>query len=250
MNTELTVFEQVEADIVAFEDVNAELVFDVTTAEGEKYCKEYLGKLRKVRNRIEKLRKETKKEYLDAGRAVDAEAKKYISRVESMHDMHEGPIKALEQKRLDAEIDTREKEQAELKAIEEKRIADLEAREAIMAAKEAEQKAKEDAFNAEANQAKHDKEIEDAKLVAAQEAIVKEQAAAHQRENDRIAAELAENNRLADIEDKRIADVEHCKEFNNLALDAIVAVTGDPASSLRLVKAIVKGEIPNVKMNY
>jgi len=279
MIADLAVFEQFEADIVKFEQVNAELSFDVETEDGEKDCKKYLGKLRKVRNGIERLRKDTKKQYLEAGRAVDAEAKSFIGRVDDMHDIHNAPIKALEQKRLDAEIDKREKEQAELKRIEDERLADLQAREEAANAKEAALKEKEDAIKAEEDKIQRDKEIkeaqakaaEDAKNQAKQDAIdmaarverEKEETAKQaeldkqaaidaekKRAADKYAAEQAEKDKIAEETRKRQADVEHRKEFNNLALDAITAITGDIVSSLELVQAIIKGQIPNVTMNY
>ena len=60
----LSVFDKFEADIKVFEEVNADLDFDIESYEGEIECKTYLKKLRKVYNGIEKLRKSTKAEFI------------------------------------------------------------------------------------------------------------------------------------------------------------------------------------------
>ena len=279
MSTDLVVFEQFEQDIVTFEEVNAELTFEIETEEGEKECKKYLAKLRKVRNRIEKLRKDTKKEFLDKGRAVDAEAKSFMERIDAMHDIHDAPIRALEQARLDAEIDKREKEQAELKAAEEKREADLKEREekaqAII-----DQAAKVEAERVAERQAiERKEELEAAALLAAENATLKaaqDAIEAEAKAKQAVIDAVAETERKAQVEADRLAkevsdkyaaqqaeqdtidagilarqqDEDHRRQYNNLALDAINAKIDDPQTSLRLVKAIVNGEIPNISMNY
>ena len=248
--TAIQPFSEFEAEIVEFEEMNSEMKFDLATEKGVEECEAYLLLLRKVEIRIEKKRKAKGTDLRQAVTDLNDSAKVWHNRVHVMYDVHDEPLAKVRQAILDAAIDAKEKADAEAKAIEDKREAELKAREADMAAKEAAIKEKEDKAAAILRDAKHEKELEDAKLVAAQGAIEKEKVAAHQRENDRVAAELTEKNRLEGIETARKANVEHCKEFNNLALNAIIAITDDPASSLRLVKAIVQGKIPNITMNY
>ena len=228
-------FVEFEAEIVEFEEMNSKMKFDLTTEKGVEECEAYLLLLRKVEIRIDKKRKTKGTSLRKAVTDLNASAKIWHDRVHTMYEVHDEPLAKVRQAILDAAIDKAEAEKAEAQAIEDKRLADLQEREDAAKAKEAELKEKEDALNAD--QIK--KDLEDAKLAAAQKAI-----------DDERATVTAENNRLAEVEKARQANVEHCKKYNNLALDAINALIDDPATSLRLVKAIVKGEIPNVTMNY
>jgi len=277
--TEIQVFNEVKANIVDFEKMIPEMKFDFTTEKGIDDCEAVKLLVRKVEIRIEKIRKVKGADLLKATKDLNASAKVWHNRVHKMYEVLDAPLQVIRQAKLDAEIDKHDKEQAELKAAEEKREADLQAREAKMAEAETKQKEKDDAAQAVLEAAEREKELEavklqaaeEAKLQAAQDAIdavakAKQDTADAVAEVQRVAkaeaqaiaeraSQDAENALQAKIaeeqaETKRQANVEHQKEFNNLALDAIVAVTGDPASSLRLVKAIVTGKIPNVTMNY
>ncbi len=269
---EITIFQEFETDIVAFEGHNAELMFNIETTRGSKDCRSHLAKLRKVWNGIERMRKTAKAGYIAQGKAVDLEAKSFQGRIDIMHKLHNDPLKAQEARWEAAILAKEEAAKAKAEKEEAERIAAIEAREeeanarlAEIEKREAVAKAARDLFEAE-KQAEADKvtAVEDAKLQAAQDAID----AAKKAEQDKldavaevkrqIADEISQDaeNKLqeqiaADIaEEKRQANVEHRKEFNNLALDAINSKIDDPATSLRLVKAIVKGEIPNVTLNY
>jgi hypothetical protein len=271
-----SVFDQELAD---FKEMNSKMKFDIETYEGETDCKKYLARVGKMRIGVEKLRKSTKKEFLDKGNAVDDEAKVYQAEIAAIDAVHSVPLKALENKRINEALAEQEAIKAKEREAEKARLADLEEREANMAAKEAEQQAKDDAAQAERDATERKEELEAAALLAAetatlqaaQDAIDAEVKAKQdvldaiaeterkaEAEADRLAKEVADKYEAQQAEQDEIdaailarqQDEEHRKEFNNLALDAIIAVTGDPATSLRLVKAIVKGEIPNVTMNY
>jgi len=236
---EIQPFVEFEAEIVEFEEMNSQMKFDLTTDKGVKECEDYLFLLRKVEIKIDKKRKAKGTSLRKAVTDLNTSAKVWHERVHRMYEVHDEPLAKVRQEKLDAEIDKHEKEQAELKRIEDERLADLKKREDEVRAKEAELKEKEDAAK-----------LIESNRMAAEEAVAAEREQAHQAENDRIARELAEKNRLAAEEQARQVNVEHCKKYNNLALDAISAIIGDPVVSLELVKAIVKGEIPNVTMNY
>ncbi len=233
--TALQVFDKFEAEIVEFEKYFNGKEYDLTTEKGIEACEGDKLLLRKVEIRIDKTRKDRGKSLRDAITELNASAKVCHNRVHTMWEVIDKPLAIIRQANLDAAIDAKEKADAEAKAIEDKRLAGLQAREDAANTKEAELKVKEDALNS--GQIK--KDLEEAKITAANDAVIAEQ-----------AKQLAKKNRLAKAEKARLANVEHCKIYNNLALDAIVAITGDPASSLRVVKAIVKGEIPNVVMMY
>lgn len=228
-------FDKFEAEIVEFEKINAEKTFDLTTEVGLCDCEDYLKKLRKVEIEIEKTRKIKGADLLKATKDLNASAKVWHARVHAMYEVIDKPLQVIRQIALNAAIDAKEKEDAAAKAIEDKRLADLEEREAEVTAKAAELKEKEDAVNA----TKIAQDLEEAKLTAANNAVIAEQAKA-----------TANRQRVIDEQLAREADEEHRKKYNNLALDAIVAIIDDPATSLRLVKAIVKNKIPNVTMNY
>lgn len=244
--TAIKVFDKFEAEIVEFEEVNSKMKFDLATEKGITDCTAYLLLLRKVEIRIDKTRKEKGASLRKAVTDLNANAKVWHNRVHTMYEVHDEPLAKIRQAKLDAEIDKMEKEKTELKAAEEKREADLKKREAATNAKEAELKAKENALNAD--QIK--KDLEEAERIGAANAVIIEKQRqadeASQKAEDELQAKIAADKVIAD----RQANTEHRKNYNNLALEAITAITGDPASSLRVVKAIVKGEIPNVTMNY
>jgi hypothetical protein len=276
---EITVFEQFEADIVAFEEHNAELTFNIETPEGEQECKQYLKKLRKVYNGIEKLRKATKAEYIEAGRQVDREAKSFQTRIDAMHEIHNAPLKEKEA-RIQAEIDRIAREAEEKKQAEEQaRLDAIAAKEAELKAKEDEIKAKEEAARIEAEkkaaveQAKKDAEekaerdrkeaierAEREKQEAIEKAEREKQAAieaekekARKIEAERLAkeeAERKEKERLAEIERKRQADESHREGVEQAAFAAISKITESEYHARLLIDAICENKIPHVIINY
>ncbi len=81
--------------------VNEQTVFDYESIKGNKDARSYVYKLRQSKAAIEKKRKEAKSDALKFGKELDTEAKKITSEVEGMIDVHEKPLK---------EIENREKE--------------------------------------------------------------------------------------------------------------------------------------------
>lgn len=260
--TTLTVFEQFETDIVAFEKHNASLEFDVKTPDGKSECESHCRKLRKVWNAIEGKRKEIKKEYIDKGKQVDLEAKSFQIRIDTMHDLHKKPLDELaaaeaakKQAFLDAEQKKRDdKAEADAKELEELRELKAEnerkEREAKIA-KDAIAKAKADAIAA-AKKAEQDKldAIAKAKADAEAEAKKVEDARLAKVESDRI-----ETARLAQIEADRVADVEHRTKIERDIQQGVVAVLGGKTLgnedlAAKILVGIKTGEIPNVSINY
>lgn len=255
--TSMQVFDEYEQEIVQFEKYFADKKYDLTSEEGTKACEGDLLLLRKVEIRIDKTRKSRGKSLRDAVTELNASAKVCHNRVHAMYETIDAPLQVIRQKNLDEAMDKLEAEQAEIKAAEVKREAELITREAevnaglakiaeadrkeeieaaaLLAAENATLQAKQDAINAEA-QAK----INTANAVAAEKKRVADLYETEQAEQRKIAADLA----------AKAANVEHQREFNNLALEALNALTDDPATSLRIVKAIVNREIPNVTLTY
>ena len=216
-----------------------EKTYDLTTEQGIEECEADKTLIRKVEIGIEKKRKAMGAAFLKSTKDLNASAKVCHNMVHELWEVIDKPLQVMRQIALDAEIDAREKAQAEEKAAEEKREAELAARETKVAESEAKLNEANDKIKkaAEAAQAETDR-------VAREEKAVKDAL-------DKQATEAAEKiQKETDAANARAADVQHRKKYNNLALEAITAKTGDPASSLRLVKSIVEGEIPNVTMNY
>lgn len=96
--------------------------------------------------------------------------------------------------------------------------------------------------------------------VIANESARAEQAAkeaAERAEREKLEAIEAERRRAeeaakkeADEAAKREADKDHRKNFNNLAVDALVMVGLSKESAKMAIAAIAKGIVPNVKINY
>lgn len=105
---------------------------------------------------------------------------------------------------------------------------DVEIEQERQAAAEAQEKAKRDAEKAK---------------IAADEAA--RQAAAHERQ--KIKDE--ENQKLAD-EKRREANKEHQRKINNQAVDGLIKAGLTKGKALAAIKAIILGEVPNVKISY
>ena len=291
MSTEMTVFKEFETGLATLEESNAGMEFD-DTPEGIADRRQWYKKLRKASNALDNIRKDAGAEYLRLGREVNSEAKSIQVRLDVMEKPHKDAldaIEAAEQKVIDDLAAAAEKEKAEA---EEKRLADLAEREAkaqaiIDAAEKKEREAK-SAHEA----AEREKQIEADKLTAVeqakrnaaeqaardkiaiiakakqdsidaankaeeekQEAIMQERRIAHEKENNRIAQELAEKNKQAEIDAKesaRVADVEHRedieKEFAQSIVDECLHISPDHA--LLVLDAIKAGKIKHVQIVY
>lgn len=140
-----------------------------------------------------------------------------------------------------------EKAEIERKRIESERIAAEErAAKAEADRVAAEKKAKDDAAALAAKV--------EADRIAAEEKAKRDAEAAAKAERDRIEAE---NKRIADETAKREADLAHRKKINNEAKDALISqlstdgvVTINLVQAEAIVRAIAKGLIPHVKINY
>ncbi len=224
---------------------------------------------------------------IEAGRIekerLEQERLDAIAKREEEADRKEAELKAKEEATRKAEEDRVARAKAEeevrlagIKAEEDARIAKVKAEEdarntkakaendrlaAERAKFEAEKKAEEDARNREAKareQAEQDKKDAAAKAEADKEAAVEaEKEKARQTERDRLAkieAEKVEERRLAEEERKRTEAQEHRARIETEALAAIGRITGDSVDpiemSVRLLAAIMDGDIPNVTINY
>ena len=77
--------------------VNEQTIFQYETPAGNKAARSHIYKLRQSKSAVEKKRKETKQDAIDFGRTLDTEAKKITSEIEEMINVHDAPLKQIEQ---------------------------------------------------------------------------------------------------------------------------------------------------------
>lgn len=105
----LAIYNEHRAKLAELKQYNASLHFDYATPDGNKAARSHIYKLRQSKTAVDEARANAKKDALEFGRKVDAEAKEIIGEIESMIDFHKKPLE-------------------EIEAREEKRIADIKAR--------------------------------------------------------------------------------------------------------------------------
>jgi colicin import membrane protein len=265
---EVSLFEAWVDPIAELKELSSKQKFDITTYEGETACKKFIAKIGKMKTGVEKLRVSIKSEFLEKGRAVDKEAKEYQAIIAEIDAVHSIPLKELENKRINEALAEQEAIKAKARAEEAKRLADLEEREAKMAAKEAEQEAaerKEELLSARLEAAEVTKrQAEQAAILA--KGVAEQEKANAILETERKAkatadalakgitakyeAEQAEQRKIDAGILARQQDVEHRRDYNNRASQALFIMIGNEEVSEAIVKAIVKGEVPNVTLNY
>ena len=85
------------------------------------------------------------------------------------------------------------------------------------------------------------------------DAIAEQKAIAHQKENDRIAKDLAEKNKQDEIDRKeaeRVADVEHQTNIHLEITESLSGYTRNAANADMLMAAIVDGRVPHIQIVY
>lgn len=279
MQADLAIFDEVKAEMEKYAKINAELVFDYEDEQGAEDARKHIRKLRKIKTALATIHKDGKAKALAVGRLYDAEKNENTAKIETMIAVHNDPLKKIEERieaerqaKIDAEIAKQEAEDAA-------RLKELEEREAEMARKEAEVKAKEEAVEREAREKKiaeeatakakadaeqkaadevqHVKDEAEAKEREAEEAIAKAKADAEQaiKDAEEKAAEEkradgVETARLKQIEDDRIADVEHREKVEGDIWSAFDHFGGQDCDCNALLKAIKDGKISNLTINY
>jgi hypothetical protein len=89
-------WEALAADIATVTQESGNKQFDYRDATGNAQARSWMAKLRKLKGRIEKARKEAKAPYLERGRAVDETAKTLEGAVQGLIDPHERKIEEIE----------------------------------------------------------------------------------------------------------------------------------------------------------
>lgn len=113
-NDEIAVYNEFRAQLAELEKHNKSMVFDYEDPKGNKEARSHVYKLRQTKAAVEKARKAEKQDALDYGRRVDSEAREIADELQSMIDVHEAPLKEIEQRekdriaKLEAELDALE----------------------------------------------------------------------------------------------------------------------------------------------
>lgn len=218
-NSAIAVYDEFRAQLGQLRKANKDAIFDYEDSKGNKEARSHIYKLRQTKSAVEKTRKEEKSASLEYGRRVDEQAKEIISEIEDMIEVHEKPIREIEQREKDrierhksnqAEIEEAGRQTAEqwmelpLQAMKD-RLAEIEAQpideahwdEFALLAAQAKEKAVAAIRDAIAKREKHD--AEQAEL----ERHRKEAAEREQKERDARIAREAEERARCEAEEQR-----------------------------------------------
>lgn len=94
----IAVYNQFRAQLAELRANNAAVVFDYASEKGAKEARSHIYKLKKTKGAVEACRKEEKAASLEYGRRVDAEAKEIASQIDEMIEVHERPLREIEQR--------------------------------------------------------------------------------------------------------------------------------------------------------
>ena len=279
MLNEIVVFNEVEAQMAEIEAKNASLIFDYDDPQGNSDARSHIFKLRKTKTAIAAIHKDAKAEALAVCRTLDEKKNGLIARVDKWIKVHNDPIQAIaEKERIEDEAKVAailaKKEKAE-----QDRLDELQRREADVAAKEAEQKTKQDKADLTELNRLADIQHEADKLAAVEEAKAKaeqnakdalekaecdkELAVETEKEKGRkIEADRLENERIeaenkaaverleADVERKRVADTKHRKSIEDDIYTAMLHFVDVGPCASAIVAHMKNGEIPHITINY
>ncbi len=286
----LVVFDPIKAELAKLQEKDKTLVFDHTTPDGEKSLRSWVGRLRGYKGDVARAHKDTKANALTFGRKVDTIKNELTAGADKLITERMKPLDEIEaKKRAEAEAIAKAEKEAQLKKEAEDK-AELERREAEVAKKEAEiqekerierekniaavasEKARKEAeVNAEREKVeaelekkeaieraerekkealkKAEREKQDA-IEAEKKRATDEVEAKAKVERERIAAEKAEEARLAEVERKRVENEEHRSKIELEICKAFTAAFGVDFNSKDVVTVIKEGHIPNVTINY
>jgi hypothetical protein len=270
----LAVFDPIRATLADLEQKDKTLVFDHTTAEGEKDLRSWVKRIRGFKGDVARAHKDTKAEALNFGRQVDAIKNELTAGADRLIKERMKPLDEIEaKKRAEAEAKVKAEEEAAAKA-EAERQAELKRREEEVAKKEAELREKEriereKRIAAEAAEKAQREAVEKAEREKReaierverekQAAIEAEKEKARQAEADRLAKEAAEKKekeRLATAERKRIENEQHRNQVESKACSQIREIVDEYEqlegydTATAIIDALKQGKIDNVTINY
>lgn len=244
----IALFDPIRADIDALAKLNAEAVFDYEAAEGNKLARSHVYKLRLVKGRIAEAHKVAKAEALEVCKTLDGLKRDYTGQVDAMIEVHEKPLRDIEEREAQAKYEEamrvqREKDEAERKVLEEQ-----EARQREIERKEAEIRAKEDALRQREEEASRREAEVVARREAAERAEAERLAAA---ERERVEAE-ARAKRQAEQAEREEAEKAKAAAMRDQAVseataDLMAMIDDDEIPSSGIVQAIIDGKVRHVR---
>lgn len=105
----IAAYDPFRAQLAELKESNSKIVFDYEDPKGNKDARSHVFQLRKTKTAVDNARKEAKKQSLEYGRKVDSEGNEIITQIESMIDVHNKPLKAIEQKEKDRKVEIEER---------------------------------------------------------------------------------------------------------------------------------------------
>lgn len=275
----LAIFEPIQATMAEYKAENEKLVFAYEEPQGNKNARSHVHKLRGVKTKITVAHKEGKAAALAACREIDAYKNKLIGEVDEMIAVHNEPLLLIEKEKHEAEMErlrvireAKEKEERERLEEIERREAAVKAAEEKVAAEEVAKRAEEDAHRAETERIEREKRIaEEAKARAEANAKTALEAAEKKRladieaekakavakiqakelaERHRREAEQAEKAQLAAIEKKRQENKNHQAKIHNAITARLQELGLKEPHTTSVMKALIAGTIPHVKIEY
>lgn len=94
---EIAAFNEFRSQLADLRHNNEKAVFDYRDPKGNKEARSHIYKLRQTKSAVERVRKEQKAASLEYGRKVDAQAKEIAGEIEGMIEVHEAPLKEIEE---------------------------------------------------------------------------------------------------------------------------------------------------------
>lgn len=177
--------------------------------------------------------------------AFDRDAKAKADEIERLRKAHEEFIAQQAAEKAKREVE--EKAKRDIEAAEQReRDAKLAQERAEQTAKDAAAKAERDAKELAERVGREKQEAIDAEKRKAQQEADRVQREAKQKED----ARLAEEKRIADEAAARAANVEHKRAINQQAVADLVAAGVPEECAVQCVKAIAKGQVSAIAINY
>lgn len=90
-------YDPFRAQLAELKEGNSKAVFDYRSPKGNKEARSHIFKLRQTKGAVERVRKAEKEESLNYGRLIDAQAKEIVCEIEAMIEVHEAPIRQIEE---------------------------------------------------------------------------------------------------------------------------------------------------------
>ena len=271
-NVLLQPFNPILAEIEKMKEYNAGLTFDYEKPDGNKAARSHVFTLRKVKTRIADAHKAAKADALEVCKVLDGLKRDLTAEVESMIEVHDAPLREIEEREARAKAEEAARIQAEKEAEERRVMEEMQARQAEIERKEREIKEREEAIARAERERQIAKEAEERAKADAERRIIEERERAErekaeaiariERENrEREEARIREENRVkaeaeakakADrlAEEARQADKAHRAKINSGAALAFEQAGFTKDQACEIVRLIVTGKVPAVSIRY